>query len=264
MSETPRAKGPVLRGRAELDREKPDEIIDTGDSVERRARRVAARADYLSRAEHMLRTHLTLVEGWADALEESAGSMDRATLERAAAAIGRNARTLGRLLHGMMREAALAARLETLESVPIDIAALAARLAEEDAGLRTGANIEVSPTFGVFALGAEDELEVLLRHLLENARKFSGERGPISITIGRAGRRGVELVVSDRGPGLPKGVRLIEPFVRAGSGAGHGLGLHVVRSLVEAMGGSIRAENRVDRPGARFIVTLRSVRARAR
>ncbi|MFM2105105.1 MAG: hypothetical protein RL338_137 [Chloroflexota bacterium] len=239
------------------------ELVEARELREARIRRVAERADYLARAEHTLRTNLTVVEGWADAIEESAEGMDKETLRRAAAAIGRNARTLGGLLHELMSEAAIAARLEAMELVPVDVAAVAAKVVQDYDGLDDGPVVTVEPTSGVIALGSEEALETVVRHLVENARKFSGDGRAIVVTTrrtgrSRTGRSRTELAVVDEGPGLPKAVKLFEPFTRSGPGAGHGLGLHVVRTLVEAMGGTIRAEDRTDRSGARFIVTLRS------
>jgi two-component system sensor histidine kinase KdpD len=87
--------------------------------------------------------------------------------------------------------------------------------------------------------------EQVLINLIENATKHGAP--PFSI---RARRRGeaVEIEVADRGPGLPGGdpARLFDKFVRASAAPGAGLGLAVVRAIVQAHGGTVVAE---DRPG---------------
>jgi two-component system sensor histidine kinase KdpD len=70
--------------------------------------------------------------------------------------------------------------------------------------------------------------------------------------------------VADEGPGIPPGdlTRIFDKFFRIQVGdrrrAGTGLGLSICKGFVEAMGGSIVAENRIDKPGALFRVTLRT------
>jgi signal transduction histidine kinase len=86
-----------------------------------------------------------------------------------------------------------------------------------------------------------------------------------------ARQRGVDLVVDDEGVGLPADHRRIfDKFVQGESvtkrvhdEGGVGLGLHIVRTLVEDMGGSVRAEPR-DPQGARFVVSLRGGKEAAR
>lgn len=93
-------------------------------------------------------------------------------------------------------------------------------------------------------------LEQVLFNLLDNAVKY-GEP-PIEVRARRVDDT-VELVVRDHGPGIPQGVQLFTPFSHAGEGS-VGLGMWIVRQLVEAMGGTVRHEPAA--PGARFVVTL--------
>lgn len=105
------------------------------------------------------------------------------------------------------------------------------------------------------------EIDQVLSNLVENAAKHTPRGTEIAVRA-RAGDNGaVEIAVEDRGPGLPQAAleRVFERFYR-GAGVeprvtGTGLGLAVARALVEAHGGSIRAESRPD-GGARFVFTL--------
>jgi signal transduction histidine kinase len=101
-------------------------------------------------------------------------------------------------------------------------------------------------------------LSQVLGHLVENAIKYA-PGGAIELAAATEGHR-VVISVSDEGPGLPLG-DLFEPFVRGTSDVaiqGTGLGLHVVRSLVEAMGGTVEA-SRAPSGGALFRVKLPTV-----
>jgi two-component system, OmpR family, sensor histidine kinase KdpD len=100
-------------------------------------------------------------------------------------------------------------------------------------------------------------LERAVANIVENAVKYSPEGTPVTVAASVLGRR-VELRVADRGPGIPDEAkeRIFEPFQRYGDaprGAGVGLGLAVARGFVEAMGGTLAAE---DTPGGGLTMVL--------
>lgn len=100
-----------------------------------------------------------------------------------------------------------------------------------------------------------------LENLVGNAIKFTPS-GEVNVTV-RATGGGAELVVEDTGPGLPAVPGLFEPFSRGDTRReGFGLGLAVVREVVEAHGGRVRAESRVG-GGSRFEVVLPLTASRA-
>lgn len=99
----------------------------------------------------------------------------------------------------------------------------------------------------------------VLGHLLDNAVKYSPAEGAITV-VGHRTAEGVALAVVDAGVHLPDGVNIFEAFQRGastevGAAPGVGLGLHIVRTLVEAMGGSVTAESGAD-AGTKFTVNL--------
>ncbi len=103
-------------------------------------------------------------------------------------------------------------------------------------------------------------LQQVLVNLLENAAKYTPDATSIVIAAHRS-EGGVELVVSDEGPGLPPGeeLRIFDKFYRAekGRGGGVGLGLTICKGIVTAHGGRIWAESRVaPERGAAFHFTL--------
>ena len=69
----------------------------------------------------------------------------------------------------------------------------------------------------------------------------------------------VELTIRDDGPGIPDDVELFRPFTPNHNGDGHGLGLHVVSTLVDSLNGYIQGRNREDRRGAEFVLSLPAV-----
>ena len=120
------------------------------------------------------------------------------------------------------------------------------------------------------AQGHASRLGQVFNNLVDNARSFSPDGGTVTVTLaerrGEDGREGLAVVVEDHGPGIPAEAfeRIFERFYtdrpNHGFGDNSGLGLSISRQIVEAHGGSIRAENRagVEGQGARFVVWLRA------
>jgi two-component system sensor histidine kinase KdpD len=105
------------------------------------------------------------------------------------------------------------------------------------------------------------EIDQVLTNLIENAIKYTPPATEIAVSVRRAHDGAVQVEVADNGPGIPPEAlpRLFDPFFRAPSTTvrpqGSGLGLAVVKGLVEAHGGKVWAENRTE-GGARFVFTL--------
>jgi signal transduction histidine kinase len=158
-------------------------------------------------------------------------------------------------LDGLVDEVLLASRLEAaptpehLESV--DLLALAV-----EEGARVDANVEGAPAS---VRGEERLLRRALRNLLENARRYGG--GEIRVDLADQGPAGVEIRVSDNGPGVPESYleRVFEPFFRlpghAERAGGVGLGLALVRQIVERHHGRIRCV-RPPEGGGCFVIQL--------
>ena len=115
---------------------------------------------------------------------------------------------------------------------------------------------------GLWVTGDEVRLGQVLHNLLGNAVKFTGPQGRITLCLRRAGDAQAEIVVADNGVGMPPDVlvHVFDLFYQAPQGAdrargGLGLGLAIVRSLVEMHGGTVEAESAGDGRGSNF--TLR-------
>jgi signal transduction histidine kinase len=135
-----------------------------------------------------------------------------------------------------------------------------AEVARDVAGRFSGAESRITIDASAAIHGRWDRLRVeqVITNLLSNAVTY-GEERPVAITVRRVGEH-AEIVVRDQGIGIaPEALgRIFERFERAASGrqyGGLGLGLWIVRQLVEAMDGSISVESDLGR-GATFTVQL--------
>ena len=105
---------------------------------------------------------------------------------------------------------------------------------------------------------AHEALKQVLFNLVLNAREASEDEGPVEVLVAPAGER-VRIEVLDRGPGIEESVlsRIFDPFFTTKSDVhGVGLGLFTAEASVRTYGGRVKAENRNDGPGARFVVDL--------
>jgi signal transduction histidine kinase len=159
-------------------------------------------------------------------------------------------------LDELIGEILLASRLDALEQIQrsetVDLLALLAEEASRTGAIISGTAENVS--------GDPRLLRKLLRNLLENARRYSNS-GEVRASVLRNEHDVVLLTVEDRGPGVPEDERerIFEPFYRARgtreTSEGVGLGLALVRQIVEHHGGSVRCLAR-DGGGTRFEVSL--------
>ncbi len=102
----------------------------------------------------------------------------------------------------------------------------------------------------------------VVANLVENALTHTPKGGTVTVSVGQSTPGALELAVEDTGPGIPADVlpRVFDQFYRVDksrsrSTGGAGIGLTIVRKLVEAHGGAVRAESKPGK-GARFVVTL--------
>lgn len=200
--------------------------------------------EFLLSVSHDLRTPLTSISGWAEALADEAAP-DPAV---AGSTILSEARRLERLVRDLLDLARLRTRVFTLDLRPVDLRDVAVGAAEglrpelDDAGVELAVDLADEP---VLVHGDPDRLAQIAGNLVENAGRHA--RGHVRITVGVDGSDAV-LVVDDDGPGIPPDERdrifdrlysTARPPARPGTGTG--LGLAIVRELAQAMGGTATA-----------------------
>jgi PAS domain S-box-containing protein len=219
--------------------------------------------EFLAIVSHELRTPLNAILGWSQML--SAGSLDAAGAAKALTIIERNASLQARLIDDLLDVSRFATGQAVVQSGPVTIDAIvgAALEAIEPSASARGIRVELSasdPASVVY--GDPERLQQVVSNLLSNAVKFTPEGGSVRIGI-EPRMADVQIWVADTGRGIAADdlPRVFEPFWQVDTtltrtDSGLGLGLAIVRSLVEAHGGTVRAESGGLGCGARFIVEL--------
>jgi CheY-like chemotaxis protein len=184
---------------------------------------------------------------------------------RAVATIERNATALTQLVGDILDVSRIVSGKLRLNVQPVDLSsvlqdAVATVMPAADAK-RILLHTVIDPQVGPVS-GDPDRLRQIVWNLLSNAVKFTPHRGRVQVRLERVGSS-VEIVVTDTGIGIAPDFlpHIFERFCQADGGtarqhAGLGLGLAIVRNLVEMHGGTVHAASGVDAPGATFRVTL--------
>jgi two-component system sensor histidine kinase BaeS len=238
-----------------------DELADLVRSINAMAasleRSKALEQQFLLSVSHDLRTPLTSIQGYAEAITDGATS-DPAW---AASIIASESKRLDRLVRDLLDLAKLQARSFRFEMRPVDVAAVATGAVD---GFRpdaqaAGVTVRLDAPTAVLVNGDGDRLAQVVANLVENALKYA--RSEIAVTVREDGGRAV-LLVDDDGRGIaPEDLPHVferlyvarhEPARRE---SGSGLGLAITRELVEGMGGEVAAEV-APRGGARMVVRL--------
>jgi signal transduction histidine kinase len=236
---------------ARVPREGPEELVGLADSFNQMAesleRQEMMRRDFIANAAHELRTPLTNLQGYLEALRDGVITADRATYESLwdeAERLVRLSRSLDALAEGDAARTPPA--LEELDlAVAIRQALDLAQPGLERASLRLVVDVpETLP-----ATANPDALRQVLGNLISNAARYTPPGGTVTV---RAERRPSDLLVSisNTGDGIPPDdlPRVFERFYRVEKSrdrarGGAGIGLAIVKQLVEAGGGRVGAES---------------------
>jgi two-component system sensor histidine kinase KdpD len=215
-----------------------------------RAETEALRTALLTSLGHDLRTPLTTIRGAAETLRSNGAELGAEVRDDLLASISEEAVRMNRFLVNILEMVRIEAGGITPRREQLDLAEAmetATQRMERRSGRRVGrelpANlpqVKLDPVL----------LDQVLGNLLDNAMKFSGPGGQVTVRGWREGAE-VALAVEDDGPGIPPAdlARVFNPFFRVSRtdrvAAGSGLGLAICRGLVGAMGGRILAESPV-------------------
>jgi signal transduction histidine kinase/ActR/RegA family two-component response regulator len=223
----------------------------------------ALKDEFLMMVSHELRTPLTAIYGWTRMLV--AGAVGERQRDGALRTIERNARAQARLIDDLLDVSASAGGKLRLDMRMVEVASVVEDAVEtvtaaaEAKGIRIRSVID--PAAGRVG-GDTDRLQQIVWNLLSNAVKFTPAGGRIEVAATRTGSD-VEIVVSDTGVGIsPEFLpHVFERFRQEDAGTkrrygGLGLGLAIVRNLVELHGGSVSAHSDGLNRGARFVVRL--------
>ncbi|HTA89022.1 MAG TPA: ATP-binding protein [Polyangiaceae bacterium] len=220
--------------------------------------------EFLATLSHELRTPLNAITGWAHILR--AGGLPPAEQERAVETILRNAKAQASLIEDLLDVSRIISGKLRLELARLDLGRVveAAVEAATPSANQKRVTIERDLTLGAaHVLGDAVRLQQVIWNLLSNAVKFTADGGRIVVRATRAGAN-VRLEVADDGRGIsPEFLPFLferfrqadHPLLRS-RGSGLGLGLAIVRYLVEAHHGSVHAKSDGEGHGSTFTVTL--------
>jgi PAS domain S-box-containing protein len=249
------------RKRAEAERER---LLARETELRARAEEASRLKDeFLATISHELRTPLTAILGWAHMLRT--GQFAEGSTTKALETIERNARAQAQLIEDLLDVSRIITgklRLDVRRVEPtsfVDSAVEALRPAAEAKGVRVQ---KVLDTGIVSVSGDPARLQQVVWNLLSNAVKFTPKGGRVQVRVERVNSH-IEIIVSDTGVGIePEFLPHVFDRFRQADGSttkqygGLGLGLSIVRHLVEMHGGTVRAESEGAGRGSTFTVML--------
>ncbi|HAZ12990.1 MAG: hypothetical protein A2X86_09375 [Bdellovibrionales bacterium GWA2_49_15] len=222
---------------------------------------------FLATLSHELRTPLTAILGWAQLI--AGGSLDREKTKQAAAIIQQSARTQGQLINDLLDISRIIMGKFALEKKFIAPSSFIQAAIDAVSPMAEAKAIEINTQLAEMTetiLGDPVRLQQAIWNLLTNAIKFSGEKSKIEVRshiIKHSEGRSVRIEVVDHGQGIsPEFMPLLfESFSQADSSSirkhgGLGLGLSIVKSIVELHGGTVTVESPGVGKGATFTITL--------
>ncbi len=218
---------------------------------------------FLATVSHELRTPLNAIIGWAHLLRS--GTLDKPTATRALETIDRNAKSQAQLIEDILDVSRVITGKLRLSKEPVDIASVinaaidSVQLAIDSKSIQLAVTLDPSARH---TLGDAGRLQQVVWNLLANAIKFTPEGGHIEVKVGKSGRN-LKIRVRDTGEGISREVLpfIFERFHQADGTTtrqhgGLGLGLAIVRHLVELHGGTIIAASEGKGFGATFTIKL--------
>ena len=219
--------------------------------------------EFLATLSHELRTPLTSIMGWVRMLRQS--GLDEETRTRALDVVDRNAAALTRLVEDILDISRITMGRFRLETAPVELGVVVQAALDAVRHTAAAKRIDLSVALDPHVphvVGDAGRLQQVFWNLLSNAVKFTPEDGHVGVTLRRVGAY-AELTVKDDGRGIePEFVpRLFDRFAQQDASTtrqhgGLGMGLAIVRHLVELHGGTVRAESPGPGQGATFTVRL--------
>ena len=249
------------RRQAEEDRERLFRSEQSARQAAENANRL--KDEFLATLSHELRTPLNAILGWSQILRNR--SLEREETEKALATIERNARAQNKLIEDLLDVSRIITGKLRLNMRPVDLSTVimaaveAARPAAEAKTIRL--QILLDPQAGLIS-GDPDRLQQIVWNLLSNAIKFTPKEGRVQVRLERVNSH-LEVVVSDTGKGIEAMFlpHVFDRFRQADQTptrayGGLGLGLAIVRQLVELHGGHVSAASAGEGQGSAFTVSL--------
>jgi PAS domain S-box-containing protein len=244
-------------------------------SSERAARAESDRAgrmkdEFLATLSHELRTPLNAILGWSQIIQRSSDQQD---IVEGLAIIERNARAQSQIIEDLLDMSRIISGKVRLDVQRVDISAIVkaavdtAKPTAEAKGVRLSSVLD--PLHGVIVSGDANRLQQVLWNLLANAIKFTPKGGRVQVVLERVNSH-LEVSVIDSGEGIQLEFLpyVFDRFRQADASitrrhGGLGLGLSIVKQLIELHGGSVRVKSAGQGLGATFTIALPLVAVQA-
>jgi two-component system sensor histidine kinase KdpD len=237
-------------------------LVDDLDQAKRRVEADRLRAALLTSISHDLKTPLASIVGAAGALKDLSGALDDNAKADLVATILEESERLNRFIANLLDMTRLESGSIKPNTARHDIGEIVGSVLERARKILVQHRVVVDIDKDLPMLDLDPVLfEQVLFNLLDNAAKYASPQTTVLIQSWQEGET-VKLQILDEGSGIPPGEldRIFDKFHRAEKQdqvrAGTGLGLAISRGFIEAMGGTITAANRADRPGAVFTIAL--------
>jgi signal transduction histidine kinase len=210
------------------------------------------KSDLLANVSHELRTPLTAIQGYTEAMEEGLLGAVSEEQREAFQVVKRNSRRLMGMIEQLLGFSRLEAGVGKLELAAFDLGEVAAQVV---GSVRAGHGPELdlrleAPAGLPVVRGDAGRIAQVLENLVTNAVKFTPAGGEIRVRVRRRGEEEVEVAVADRGIGIPAAAqpRIFDRFYQVDGSStraygGMGLGLAIVREILDAHGRDIQVES---------------------
>ncbi len=226
--------------------------------------------EFLATLSHELRTPLSSILGWSRLLKEK--QIDGEQAERAVEIIERNAKSQSQLIEDILDVSRIISGKLRLDINPVELAPVIELAIESVRPAAEAKSIRLQKvlTSGVMISGDADRLQQIIWNLLSNAIKFTPKQGRVMIKLERVNSH-VEITIADNGQGIETETLpfIFERFRQSDSSTtrqygGLGLGLAIVRHLVELHGGTVQAASEGIGQGAVFTVSFPIIPVRSK
>lgn len=241
-----------------------------------------AKDDFLALVSHELRAPLNVISGWASVLDrtlpnrpdgaEGAAAAGQTSERKAIATILRQCRAQAQLIDDLLDASRITAGRFAIDKHPVDLGDCVAAVIESMQPAARGREISLTSSglrMGHMVSGDHRRLQQIVSNIVSNSLKFTPAGGRIEVALTRFGGL-LELSVSDSGIGVSEDLlsRMFERFTQANMGrtrehGGLGLGLSIVKSLMQAHGGTVAALSDGLGKGLRMIMRLPALEAPA-
>ena len=220
-----------------------------------------AHTDFVANASHELRTPLASILGYVETLQESGDNLDTPTSQKFLNTIEREAQRLHSLISDLMSLSRVEAEKHDLPKDIVELGPLVERAARDAAGPNRVDRVELKLTEAPTVQGDEQQLEQVVRNLVDNSLKYGAKDGVVEVTLDHSRNGEARLCVQDKGEGIaPEQLpHLTRRFYRTDPGrsrasGGTGLGLAIVKHIVERHRGRLDIQSQL---GAGTSVTIR-------